>query len=194
MYSFKILIMREFCSTLVFVFLCNPIFAQSDPNVSISEKKWSIEVELVQPFIPTVGIWTIQATRNLFNNGSQKGDLVLGAYIRPNVEHDVVEKINEYMFYLAYRHFLWKGFHIEAGMNTGYYWGRKNLVDGKDYEGIALFWESNIGYKFNFGQSKRFFVNPQFGFLGTMGVADIGPRQGKPDNFVQGNLLVGVNF
>ena len=186
--------MRPFILASTFILLCKLTFAQSDSNLSSPIKKWSIEIELVQPFIPTVQIWSIQATRNLFNKGAQKGEFVLGAYIRPNVKHDVVAQIDEYMLYTAYRHYFWKGLHIEAGMNTGYYWGKKNLVDGKDYEGVALFWESNIGYKLNLGKTKRFFVNPQFGFLGTMGIADIGPRQGKPDNFVQGNLLIGVNF
>ena len=194
MYCNKNKIMRQLILASTFILLCKLTFAQSDSSLSSPIKKWSIEVELVQPFIPTVEIYTIQATRNLFTKGSQKGEFVLGAYIRPNVTHDVVEKIDEYMLYTAYRHYFWKGLHIEAGMNTGYYWGKKNLVDGKDYEGVALFWESNIGYKFNLGKTKRFFVNPQFGFLGTMGIADIGPRQGKPDNFVQGNLLIGVNF
>ena len=186
--------MRHFLLFIAIVGFRMITFAQSEPKVSTIACKWGLELELVQPFIPSVEIWNLQVTRNLFSNGSQRGDLVLGAYIRPNVEHDVVEKIDEYMFYLAYRHFFWKGLHIEAGMNTGYYWGKKNLVNGKDYEGIALFWESNIGYKFNLGKKKQFFINPQFGFLGTMGVADIGPRQGKPDNFIQGNLFVGFNF
>jgi hypothetical protein len=170
------------------------LHAQSIEDNQKPEYKWSIETELVQPFIPTVEIWTIQGTRKLFDTGKQQGHLLIGAYLRPNVEHDVVEEIDEYMLYTAYRHFFWKGLHLEAGMNTGYYWGRKNLVDGKDYEGIALFWESNIGYKFNIGKTKRFFLNPQFGFIGTMGIADIGPRQGKTDNFIQGNLLIGLNF
>jgi hypothetical protein len=186
--------MRQLILAAIFILIGKLTFAQSDSSHSKPIKKWSIEVELVQPFIPTVEIWTIQATRNLFTNRLQKGEIVLGAYIRPNVTHDVVEKIDEYMLYTAYRHYFWKGLHIEAGMNTGYYWGKKNLVNGKDYEGLALFWESNIGYKLNLGKTKRFFVNPQFGFLGTMGIADIGPRQGKPDNFVQGNLLIGFNF
>lgn len=156
--------------------------------------KWSFEVELIQPFVPTVHIWNVQATRNLFNNGSQSGDLLLGLYLRPNVEHDVVEEIDEYMFYAAYRHYFWKGLHLESGMNTGYYWGWNNLVDGKDYEGVGIYYEANVGYKLDFGENKRFFVNPQFGVMGTMGLSDIGPRQGKTDHFIQGNLLIGINF
>jgi hypothetical protein len=154
--------------------------------------KWGIEAELIQPFIPNVGIFNLQLTRNVFSNDTQKGDLVLGAYLRPNVEHDVVDEIDEYMIYTAYRHYFWQGLHVEAGLNTGYYWGYDNLIDGMDYEGLAMFWEANIGYKFNIGSS-RFYVLPQFGGLGNI-VADIGPRGGKSDNFIQGNLFIGYNF
>lgn len=37
------------------------------------------------------------------------------------------------------------------------------------------------------------YLNPQFGALGKV-VADIGPRGGKPDNFIHGNFFVGLNF
>jgi hypothetical protein len=154
----------------------------------------AFEIELIQPFVPTVHIYQLQLTRTVFNSPKgQKGNLVFGAYLRPNVEHDVVEEIDEYMFFTGYRHFFWKGLHAEAGLNTGYYWGTKNLIDGQDYEGLAMFWEANIGYKLDIGNKKRFYVAGQFGALGNI-VADIGPRDGKPDNFIQGNLLIGINF
>lgn len=63
--------------------------------------------------------------------------------------------------------------------------------------------EANVGYRFAFfergGLIERYapvglFVAPQFGVLGSLGVADIGPRNGKPDWFLQGNLLVGATF
>ncbi len=159
-------------------------------------KKWGLEVEFVQPFLPTINIIRIQATRSLTSNESKrKGDLLIGAYIRPNVKHDVVEKINEYMFVLGYRQYFWKGLHLEAKSNMGYAWGTKNLVDGKDYNTPTWFWESNVGYKFKITNktTNSLYVIPQFGAIGNI-VGDIGPRGGKTDNFIQGNLLIGVNF
>jgi hypothetical protein len=157
-------------------------------------KKWGIETELVQPFLPTINIIRLQATRTLTSPQSKmKGDLILGAYIRPNVKHDVVEKINEYMFVLGYRQYIWKGLHLEAKSNMGYAWGTKNLFDGKDYETPTWFWESNIGYKINVKKKSGVYLLPQFGAIGNI-VADIGPRGGKPDTFIQGNLVLGVNF
>ncbi len=64
---------------------------------STNSHKWGIETELVQPFIPTIHIIRFQATRTLYSSETKHGDLFIGAWIRPNVKHDVVEKINEYM-------------------------------------------------------------------------------------------------
>jgi hypothetical protein len=168
--------------------------AQTNTNANGKKYPWGFEADLIQPFVPTVNIFNLQLTRTILNSSSgQKGDLVIGAYLRPNVEHDVVEEIDEYMLLLAYRHYFWKGFHVEGGVNTGGYYGTKNLIDGKDYNGFGMFWETNMGYKFNVGKQKRFYILPQFGALGNI-VADIGPRGGKPDNFIQGNLFIGINF
>jgi hypothetical protein len=172
-------------------------FSQTTESPS---KQWGIETELVQPFIPTVGIIRIQGTRTLTSSENKlKGDLLFGGYIRPNVKHDVVEKINEYMLILGYRQYLWKGLHIEAKSNIGYAWGTRNLIDNKNYETVTWFWEANIGYKFDFLKKDKMnlYVIPQFGALGNArgnNTTNIGPRGGKPDTFIQGGLIVGVNF
>jgi hypothetical protein len=163
-------------------------FSQSDSTVP---KKWGIETELVQPGLPEIGIIRLTGTRAI----TSKGDLLFGAFIRPNVKHDVVEKINEYMVILGYRQYFWKGLHLEAKSNMGYAWGTKNLFDGKDYETPTWFWESNVGYKFKLTNKTKssLYLIPQFGMIGNI-VGDIGPRGGKEDNFIQGNLVIGVNF
>jgi hypothetical protein len=167
---------------------------------SESLKKWGLETELIQPFLPEVGIIRLTATRTITPEKSKmKGDLLLGMYIRPNVKHDVVEKINEYMLVLGYRQYFWKGLHLEAKTNVGYAWGTKNLIDGKDYETSTIFWESNLGYRFNLTNKTKssLYVIPQFGILGNAkgeNTVNIGPRGGKPDTFIQGNLIVGINF
>jgi hypothetical protein len=172
-------------------------FSQTSSN---SPKKWGLETELVQPFLPTVNIVRLQATRTITKPESKmKGDLLFGMYIRPNVKHDVVEKINEYMLILGYRQYFWKGLHLEAKANVGYAWGTKNLIDGKDYETSTIFWESNLGYKFNLTNKTKsnLYLIPQFGVLGNAkgeNTVNIGPRGGKPDTFIQGSLIVGINF
>lgn len=166
--------------------------AQSSP---VQTRKWGIETELFQPFLPTVNIARIQATYTLTAPEKRQGDLLIGAYIRPNVKHDVVEKINEYMAVVGYRQFIWKGLNLEGKSNMGYAWGTKNLFDGKDYNTPTWFWEANVGYKLNFlkKQNTNLYAIAQFGGIGNI-IADIGPRGGKPDTFLQGNLLVGINF
>jgi hypothetical protein len=181
----------------LFMLLSSQGFSQSNSD---APKKWGLETELVQPFLPTVNIVRLQATRTLTAADSKmKGDLLLGAYIRPNVTHDVVEKINEYMVILGYRQYFWKGLHLEAKANVGYAWGTKNLIDGKDYETSTIFWESNIGYKFNVTNKAKtsIYLMPQFGVIGNAkgeNTVNIGPRGGKPDTFIQGSLIVGINF
>jgi hypothetical protein len=168
-------------------------FAQSNSG---AKSNWGVETELIQPFLPEVGIIRIQATKTITSSLKRnKGDLLLGAYIRPNVKHDIVEKINEYLLMVGYRKYFWKGLHAEAKSNIGYAWGTKNKIDGKDYNNFSWFWEANAGYKFDFAkkQQSNLYVIPQFGILSSVS-SDIGPRGGKPDTFVQGSLLLGINF
>jgi hypothetical protein len=176
-------------------YLCSPIAnAQTKPD-SLNTHKWGFETELIQPFIPTIHIIRFQVTKILYSSATKHGDLLIGAWIRPNVKHDVVEKINEYMTMVGYRQYVWKGLHVEVKSNMGYAWGTKNLFDGKDYETPTWFWESNIGYKFDFAKRKNqnLYLIVNAGGLGNI-VADIGPRNGKPDNFLQAGLLFGINF
>lgn len=158
--------------------------------------RWGIETELVQPFIPNVGIYRLQATYTFTAPArANRGDLLIGAYIRPNVKHDITEKINEYMFVVGYRQHLWRGLHVEGKSNIGYAWGTKNLLDGKDYNNLSWFWEANAGYRFSLAGKGRtgLYVLPQIGVLSSIS-ADIGPRGGKSDTFLQGNLMVGFQF
>jgi hypothetical protein len=182
---------KLFCTMLLAVFSHQAKAQNSSDDVP----KWGIETELIQPFLPNVGIIRLQTTYMLTAPEKLRGDLLLGAYIRPNVKHDIVEKINEYLLITGYRQYLWKGLHAEAKSNIGYAWGTKNLIDGKDYNKFSWFWEANAGYKLDFAkkQKSNLYAIAQFGVLSSIS-ADIGPRGGKSDNFIQGNLVVGVNF
>ena len=185
--------MKSIFSLLLFFFLfTGKTFAQ---NSITDPKKWGVEVELIQPFLPEVGIVRFQASRTITAPDKKRGDLILGTYIRTNVKHDIVEKINELLFITGYRQYLWKGLHVEAKSNIGYAWGTRNLIDGKDYNNFSWFGDAEIGYKLDFGKKQGYnlYIIPQFGVLTAIS-ADIGPRGGKSDTFIQGNLMVGVNF
>jgi hypothetical protein len=178
---------------LFFAFVGIQLNAQVNP---ILQRKFGLETELIQPFVPNVGIMKLVATIRLTNAEKEKrGDLLLGAFMRPNVTHDIVEKIDEYLLITGYRQYFWKGLHAEARSNLGYSWGKKNLIDGKDYNNLSWFWEVNAGYKFNFAKKSSFnlYAIAQAGIISSIS-ANIGPRGGKPDTFIQGNLLVGINF
>ncbi len=165
---------------------------------------WGVEFETVQPWIPTVNIVRLRGTRTLWGRAEgPRGDIMLGAYIRPGIKHDVLEYIHEYQGSVGYRQYVWRGLHAEAGLDVGAAWGT-NKFDGKRYDTATLFLNANIGYRLGFlepggffGDKKSpvgFYAIPQFGVLAGLGVADIGPRDGKPDVFPQGNLFLGVSF
>lgn len=165
---------------------------------------WGVEVEGVQPWIPTIHIFRARGTRTLWGSPTGlRGDLLVGFTLRPGIAHDVVEYIHEYQAAVGYRQYLYRGLHVEAGLDFGAAWGT-NLVDKKRYHTATLFLNTNVGYRFGFFEpggffekrqsSVGFYVLPQAGAYTSLGVADIGPRNGKPDVFVTGSLFVGLSF
>lgn len=176
------------------------------PAEAVSDgRRLGVELDLVQPFIPNVHIIRPKLSWTAWGEpGRLHGDLVVGLYIRPHVPHDVVDTIDEYMLSAGYRQYFWRGLHVESIVSGGVAWGT-NLFDGRDYVTPSLFMEVNAGYRFGFFEpggfayqkaedEVGFFIAVQGGILFSLGVADIGPRNGKPDYFPQGNLLAGVSF
>lgn len=162
-----------------------------------------VELDAVQPFVPQVGIIKPKLTYALWGTATGlRGDLVVGLYLRPDVPHDVVKVINEYMLVAGYRQYFWRGLHAEVLLDTGLAWGT-NRLDGQLYRTPTLFLDASLGYRFGFFEPGGlvpgdgpvgFFVAPQVGVLGSLGISSIGPRDGKPDWFLQGNLLLGVSL
>ncbi len=188
--------MKYLIKTVFVIALVLLSFKMSAQLEVATRPKYGIEIELVQPFIPDVNIYRVVGTIRLTSaEAKNEGDLLVGLYIRPNVKHDIVEKINEYLLITGYRQYFWKGLHAEARSNLGYAWGTKNLIDGKDYNNFSWFWEVNAGYKLDFAkkQNSNFYAILQGGILSSI-TSNIGPRGGKADTFPQGNLLIGINF
>jgi hypothetical protein len=65
--------------------------AQAQRADTSDARRWGLEADLVQPFIPEVNIITIEATRTITGTPSAThGDLMLRVFVRPNITHDVV--------------------------------------------------------------------------------------------------------
>lgn len=190
--------MKNAIKTIVLVLLAIISFQSNAQENTTKSKKWGFEVDLIQPFIPEVEIITAKITRNIWGDSDGKHDeFMLGAYIRPNVEHDVVETIDEYMASIGYRHYFTRSLNFELQYYAGNVDAKKNKVDGKDYSGFVHFAEANVGYKLNILKlkSSTIYLNPQFGYLqGLNKELIIGPRNGKADAFVQGKLQIGISF
>ena len=182
---------------LLFVFVLDS-FQSYAQETTTNSKKWGFEVDLIQPFLPEIEIITAKVSRNIWGNTDENhGEIMLGAFIRPNVKHDVVETIDEYMVSIGYRHYFTKNLNFELQYYAGNVDAKKNKVDGKNYSGFVHFLEANVGYKFNIlkFKSSTIYLNPQFGYL--QGLNDeliIGPRNGKADAFIQGKLQLGISF
>ena len=115
---------------------------------------------------------------------------MLGVYVRPHVDHDIVEKIDEYLLSLGYRQYLWRGLHLEAAVLAGWSWGTRNKINGMDYSSPSVLAEGLAGYRIDL---RWFYLAAQVGTLAGI-VTDIGPRGGKSDVFVEGKLLVGLTW
>jgi hypothetical protein len=174
----------------------------TEPAAQPSPHPWSLETELIQPFVPTVGILRLRAGRTLWGTpGGLRGDLMVGVFIRPNVEHTIVERINEYLLAVGYRQYFWRGLHVEVELNGGWAWGT-NRIDAQLYSNPSVLLNLNAGYRFGFfepggffdnGGPVGFFVTPQVGVIQGLWT-NIGPRGGRSDTFLQAGLLVGVSF
>lgn len=158
-------------------------------------KPWGVELELVQPFIPEVHIFSAKASRTLWGEpGGLRGEALVGVFLRPDVAHDVVETIDEYTAIVGYRQYLWRGLHAEALTYVGWARGTKNKKNGQDYSDVAWLAEASAGYRFTLveGSSLALHLTPQVGYLAGV-YTNIGPRD-TPDRFVTGKLLVGAQF
>jgi hypothetical protein len=190
------------------------------PLLGKEEKKWSVETELIQPFIPTVHIGRIHLTRTIWGDWTEAhGEIKIGAFIRPRVKHDVVDVIDEYAASFGYRHFFDANWTIEANYYIGYVWADNNkwnrrylgpyalLAEApeirayafkeveKDYEGRVQFAEALVGYRFFLNEEKSIYLLPQFGVIhGLHGSNIIGPRDGKTETFLEGNLIIGTSI
>lgn len=165
-----------------------------------SAPRWGLETELVQPFIPGVHIGRLRASRTLWGQPSGlRGDLLAGVYLRPDVDHDIVDTIDEYLLSLGYRQYFVRGLHADVALEAGWVWGHENLIDGKDYSTPVLLLDANLGYRIDLlspdGGSRRYgiYLSPQAGVLAGL-ATDIGPRGGKSDVFLQGKLLLGLTL
>lgn len=172
------------------------VAALSTAEASELAKPWGAELDVVQPFYPTVHILRPKVTRTLWGApGEARGDLIAGVYLRPHIAHDVLYTIDEYLAVVGYRQYVWRGLHVEGMLDSGVAWGT-NRLDQRDYFTPSVFVDLNAGYRFTLFDTDAVapYVAVQGGVLLSAGVADIGPRNGKPDNFPQAMLLVGTAF
>lgn len=184
---------KLFIFTFILGFNFLAIFAQDDAK---QESTWGIEADLLVPFVPEANIITIRLAKTIFgsNDSDLKGDFLVGVYIRPHISHDIVYTIDEYLFTIGYRQYIWDGLHLEGQIDIGQAWGT-NRIDNKYYDNFALLGEGHLGYRIKFSpkETMSLYLNPQVGIIHGLST-DIGPRGGKSDTFVSAKINLGLTF
>lgn len=157
--------------------------------------RWGFETDLIWPFIPEVHIVSFRVSRHVLGSrDGARGDLLVGGYVRPDVTHDVVETIDEYLVAVGYRQYVWRGLNAELLVHGGWARGENNRIDGRDYEDVAVLAEANLGYAFSFWRDRAVgvVVVPQVGMIAGL-YTNIGPREDS-DFFITGRLNVGLTW
>jgi len=62
-----------------------------------------------------------------------------------------------YTLLLGYRHYVWRGLHVEAELYPAYN-NMRSHVTGSDYPGLELWSEIKVGYRFHFND--RWYIQP----------------------------------
>lgn len=167
-------------------------------------KATALELNVVWPFVPGVGLYQLRLTRHLWDAGSLRGDVVVSVMGRPPQDRPGEGEFAELGGGLGYRQYFAGGAHAELALYPT--WARltDNVVDGKTYDAFALTLEAYLGYRFVLSElgveaAKGWAVEPvailQVG-LGS-NVLNTNPwptTEEDGDLFFVGTLLIGVAF
>ena len=192
----------------------SPALAEVGPDAASSEppdqeppteaRVGGLELNVLWPLIPGVGIYQGRGTVKLWEVSGLHGDLVLSANIRPPLDRENEGSFSEYGGGLGYRQYFWRGLHVEVASYPSYARLEDNVVDGDTYESFALTLEAYAGYRFLLSElglddAKAWplepLVNVQVGAGGTAYLSNPWPtREEEPPVFFVGSVLIGAAF
>lgn len=167
-------------------------------------KATALELNVVWPFVPGVGIYQVRLTQHLWSAGTMRGDLVVSLMGRPPQERAEEGEFAELGGGLGYRQYFIGGAHAELALYPT--WARlsDNVVDGQTYEAFALTLEGYLGYRFVLSElgveaARHWSVEPiatlQVGLGSNVLNTNPWPTTGDDgDLFFVGSLLIGVAF
>ncbi len=143
----------------------------------------------------------LKYTRTIWKQPKTRGELVTGIHFHIQTERDG-GIYDDYQVVLAYRQFLWKGLHIEAGVEPKLYYRMEEATySDRTHEGYGLFTYTMAGYQIEAVNRDNFsfFINVQ-----PVGVAlsvfhsdnwakDAEGNEGD-DLLYFGNIALGIRF
>lgn len=117
------------------------------PGSSADTRRGAVELNVLWPFIPGVGIYQGRGTAELWKTAGIRGDAVVALNLRPPVDAADEGAFSEYGGGLGYRQYFWRGLHVELALYPTYARLEDNVVDGKTYQSFALTLEAYAGYR-----------------------------------------------
>lgn len=174
------------------------------PASSPEARLVGLELNVLWPFIPGVGIYQLRGTVKLWETAGLHGDLVLATNLRPPIDEENAGSFSEYGGGLGYRQYFWRGLHLELAGYPSYVRLDDNVIDGTTYESFALTLEAYAGYRFllsELGLDEAIawpiepLINVQVGAGGTAFLSNPWPvREEEPPVFFVGSVLIGAAF
>lgn len=140
------------------IFIMNS-YSQNKNSINLASK-WQIELSILAPIAK---IYLAEAVYQLWQHKNMTGKLLLGLDFQ-NWDGDNTGQQEAYSLIVGYRQYFWKGLHVDYQFIPDYAFFHSS-IDSKTYEGLNIWHELRIGYKFNFKIFKKeFYVLTQMGF------------------------------
>lgn len=149
-----------------------------------------VELNVVWPFL---GISEARFVIPVFTSGGQRGAVIAGLHVDyQQKDREDMGLFRNHAVKLGYRHYLWRGFHVEASANIGWIHVTNNPVDHMDYDELGLTAWVQVGYEWSLGANTYLNVRPTLGYLLSDQPWPNGIEPSFINGFVDANL--GVRF
>ncbi len=160
----------------------------------------AIEAEVLWPFVSQTV--RVHYTRTLWSNEKMRGDLIVGLNADLPRDRETEGNFADYSLVTGYRQYLWKGLHVEFNQTTGLGVLKNHVTTGATYNSFDWLMTGYLGYQFNLGKGKKWFVIPQFGIAGVVYKSNPWPiyedktlqKEVGEEPFMLGSLRFGMRF
>jgi hypothetical protein len=149
-----------------------------------------IELNVAWPFL---GISEARFVIPVFDTGTQRGAVIAGVHIDYQQRgREDMGLFRNHAAKVGYRHYVWRGLHVEAAFNIGWVHVTNNPVDSMDYDELGLSAWLHVGYEWALGSSYYVNVRPTLGYRLSDQPWPNGVERGFINGIIDANL--GLRF